>query len=184
MCCTLLPVEMPTGLKPHGVRCKAVCSKGCKVYVHRPDPCRYWSCRWLFDDKTSQLRRPDRSGYAIDPTLDVILVNGVEHHAVQIWVDPARPNAHRDPALRFYLTELDLPAIARLGETNGILVVPPGLTAEGDWMEIAVNFDHDLRAKILAGRQQLERKTLRAAAVGGTALSAPRPTPKRMKEAG
>ena len=66
-CCTSVPVDLsPTEHKDANVRCKHVCSKGCAIYPQRPRPCQVWSCRWLFDQGTAGLRRPDHSGYVID----------------------------------------------------------------------------------------------------------------------
>jgi hypothetical protein len=68
-----------------------------------------WSCRWLVNDDTADMRRPDRAGYVIDMMPDFITIQDNETGAltkvevVQIWVDPRRPDAHRDPALRAYL---------------------------------------------------------------------------------
>ena len=49
-------------------------------------------------DGRSGIRRPDLAGYAIDPMLDTILVDKQPVEVIQVWVDPARREAHRDPA--------------------------------------------------------------------------------------
>lgn len=137
-CCTLVPVELGDEDKPSNVRCKHVCSRGCGIYAARPDPCRYWSCRWLFDDATAELRRPDKSGYIIDSMLDTIGVDGRAREVIQIWVDPARPDAHHDPALRRYLAAMaeryGLAAIVRWEYPRAMVLAAPCLTG-GDWVE-------------------------------------------------
>ena len=106
LCCTLLPVELPSGPKPANARCPHSYSKGCRIYARRPDPCRYWSCRWLFDPATAGLKRPDQSGVVIDAALDTILADGRPLDVLQIWCDPNRRDAHRDPAVRAYLADV------------------------------------------------------------------------------
>src|SRR5688572_10605312 len=100
-CCTLLPTrEVPTLA---GERCRHQrFGKGCAIYDRRPLPCQLWSCRWLVEDDTADLSRPDRSGYVIDMMPDFITlqdhVTGVDQRmeVVQVWVDPRRPGSHRD----------------------------------------------------------------------------------------
>jgi hypothetical protein len=139
LCCTLLPVDLPRGKKPANVKCEHSCSKGCNIYDHRPDPCKYWSCRWLFDDDTANLRRPDKSGYVIDCALDTVIVNGQPCDAIQVWVDPARRDAHRDPALREYLNVLAerhrILVIVRWSSSEGMGMIAPVLSGESVWLE-------------------------------------------------
>lgn len=140
LCCTLAPVEAEDFQKPANVKCEHVCAKGCGIYARRPEACAYWSCRWLIDPDTSALRRPDLAGYVIDPQRETIRVNGQEIQAIQVYVDPARPDAHRDPALRAYLALLGqrfmIPTIVRWSnEGNAMLLVPPALTGNGTWRE-------------------------------------------------
>lgn len=139
-CCTQVPVELPSGPKDANVRCEHLCSKGCTIYANRPAPCMYWSCRWLFDPDTAALKRPDHSGYIIDPMFDTIMADGQPYEVVQVWVDPRRPEAYRDPALRAYLAEIGrrhrVPAIIRTGSAgDAILLVPPAISDTGDWFE-------------------------------------------------
>ena len=139
LCCTLMPVELPRGQKPANVRCENVCSKGCSIYDHRPAPCQYWSCRWLFDEDTANLRRPDKSGYVIDCALDTIIVNGQPCEAIQVWVDPEREDAHQDPALRDYLNLLAeryrIPTIVRWSSSEGMGLIAPALSGQERWIE-------------------------------------------------
>src|SRR5215468_3091274 len=46
--------------KPAGHRCPHQRGgKGCGVYDRRPFGCRMWTCRWLTNDDTADLHRPD-----------------------------------------------------------------------------------------------------------------------------
>jgi hypothetical protein len=133
-CCVHVPVERPLN-KPAGVKCHFLNHKGCSIYADRPDVCRYWSCRWLFDPTTAAMRRPDHVGYLIDAMLDTIIVGGdKEMQVAQVWLDPARPDAHRDPALRSWLQARQLPAIVRTSSVDAMLIAPPP-TPDGEWIE-------------------------------------------------
>jgi hypothetical protein len=145
-CCTQVPVVLsPWEHKPANVRCKHLCSKGCRIYARRPDPCQVWSCRWLFDADTAELRRPDQAGYVIDCATDAVLATDRETgeqypiHVLQIWVDPARREAHRDPALRRYLALMaerhQLAAIVRWSSEDGLVLFPPAMNSSGEWAE-------------------------------------------------
>ena len=141
-CCVQIPVELHGAeKKPAGVRCRHLRGRGCGIYATRPDPCRYWSCRWLFDPDTADMRRPDKSGCIVDPTIDTMLVEGQPLDVFQVWCDPARPDAHRDPALRAYLASLlarfGFPAFIRYGSQEGLLLIPPAVSDTGDWLELA-----------------------------------------------
>jgi hypothetical protein len=140
-CCTQIPVELHGGeRKPAGVRCKHLVSKGCGIYARRPDPCRYWSCRWLFDDDTSAMRRPDHSGCIVDPALDTVMVEGQPLDVLQVWCDPARRDAHRDPALRAYLEAMHakhgLMTFVRYNSQDGFMLAPPRASDTGEWLEV------------------------------------------------
>src|SRR5215475_5729348 len=52
--------------KLSGERCQYQRSKGCSVYARRPFGCRVWNCRWLTNDDTNAMARPDRVGYVVD----------------------------------------------------------------------------------------------------------------------
>lgn len=93
--------------KPAGKKCPHQrFGKGCGIYAKRPHGCRTWNCIWLGDEEaTADLKRPDRSGYVIDVTPDYVTRpdDGAIIPVLQIWVDPKRRDAHRDPALRAFL---------------------------------------------------------------------------------
>ncbi len=156
VCCTQVPVELPDGLKPANARCRHLCSKGCRIYARRPAPCRIWSCRWLFDDATAGLRRPDQSGVVIDAMLDTILADGQPVEVVQLWCDPNRRDAHRDPGLRAYLTDVGertgMISIVRWSSEDAIFLVPPGLNKEGEWLELGASMhsQQDMQARLAA----------------------------------
>jgi hypothetical protein len=140
-CCTLVPVELPSGYKPANVRCPMLTSRGCGVYATRPRPCWAWSCRWLFDESTvvPGIRRPDIAGFAIDPMLDTILIAEHPVEVIQVWCDPKRRDAHRDPALRAWLaamcTRYGFLAIVRWGSKDGLVLIAPDHNVTGEWLE-------------------------------------------------
>lgn len=140
--CTACCVQLPVRAMAKGANepCRKLCSRGCSIYATRPDECRYFSCRWLMDESTADLRRPDKSGYVIDPMLDTVVADGQEGHVVQVWVDPARPDAHRDPALRAWLAgvaeRLGIPALIRWNSRDAMFLVPPCLSSDGEWLEV------------------------------------------------
>lgn len=148
LCCRLVPVK-DLG-KAAGERCRHQRhGKGCVVHarLERVSPsCGIWSCRWLTCDDTEALRRPDRSHYCIDPMPDFITIRndktGERRHveAVQIWVDPRYPDAHRDPALRAYLLrrgEEGKVGLVRFSNARGLVIFPPMLASDGEWHEEA-----------------------------------------------
>jgi hypothetical protein len=143
LCCTLLPTREVPSLA--GERCRHQrFRKGCAIYAKRPLPCRFWSCRWLIADDTADLPRPDRAGYVIDIMPDFITL---QDHAsgtsrrmevVQVWVDPRRPDAHRDPALRAYLERRAAEgkaALIRFDSERGMVLFAPSLNSTGQWLE-------------------------------------------------
>jgi hypothetical protein len=157
LCCKLLPmvedgVRVTQDLrlrgpgdfnKPAGQRCPHQrFGKGCAIYNRRPACCALWNCRWLVNNDTADLRRPDRSHYVIDIMPDFITLDDGEHRAnvevVQIWVDPNYRDAYRDPALLAYLTrrgEEGIAAIIRYSESDGFVLFPPAMTHDGQWKE-------------------------------------------------
>jgi hypothetical protein len=137
---------MPELKKPANQRCiHQRHGKGCAVYDKRPFSCRTWSCRWLVEDDTEGLARPDRAHYVIDLVPDYVTAKphdgsaSVDIPMIQIWVDPKFPDAHRDPALRAYIQrqgEKGQGAIIRFSESKAIALFPPSLSQDGQWHEI------------------------------------------------
>lgn len=118
--------------------------------------CRYWSCGWLYQPAADGLRRPDISGYAVDPVPQEIVVDERPVFALQIWLDPKRPDAHRDPALRDYLAamwnENHLVAIVRWQNDTGqnaLFLAPPACSDDGQWIE---------KLSPLVSSEQLEKR--------------------------
>lgn len=159
LCCKLMPIQEID--KAAGARCPhQKVGVGCKIYARRPTPCRLWSCRWLMQADTADLRRPDRSHYVLDPIPDY--VTAVNHVAgtevvipcIQIWVDPSYPDAHRDPALRRYLERQSAEGwvgLVRLGASDGLLLVPPAMADDNQWHEQtseSANREHRLHETI------------------------------------
>jgi hypothetical protein len=144
LCCKLVPVRELE--KPAGQRCRYQrMGKGCTVYhtLKMPVSCHLWNCRWLVNDDTADLRRPDFSHYVIDVMPDYVTAvdddtgNRQEIPVIQIWVDPRWPDAWRDPALLAYLDRRGkegFGAIVRFDNVRGIGVFPPSLTGHG-WVE-------------------------------------------------
>ena len=109
LCCKLVPV--PEIDKGANTRCVHQSSAGCGVHgtARQPRSCQAFACRWLADPRTRDMRRPDRARYVLDPMPDFVVARqhaddpGVKLPVIQVWCDPAAPQAHRDPALRAYL---------------------------------------------------------------------------------
>lgn len=143
-CCTNVPVERPLN-KPAGVRCQHLRAKGCGIYATRPDVCQYWSCAWLYQQAAKDLKRPDHCGYIVDPMPQEIMIGEKPASVIQIWVDPLRPEAHRAPELRQYLTEMarqfGLFALVRWSHAQGqagsdaLFLAAPCMTDDGEWHE-------------------------------------------------
>jgi hypothetical protein len=143
LCCKLIAVR-ELG-KEAGQRCDHQRhGKGCSIYPRRPPSCVFWNCRWLVEDDTADLSRPDRSHYVIDVMPDFITATpndgGEKMHVqvIQVWVDPKYPDAHQDPPLRAYLArrgEEGIAAIIRYSGTDGFILAPPAMN-KGEWCEI------------------------------------------------
>ena len=145
LCCKLLPVcELGKGSNE---RCKhQQTGKGCGIYkdLARVSPsCRLWNCRWLTGVDTGDLRRPDRSHYVLDIMPDFITLSedGRESsnvEIVQVWVDPAYPDAYKDPALLDYLRrrgEEGIAALIRYSGRDAFVLFPPAMTGSGEFVE-------------------------------------------------
>lgn len=118
--------------------------KGCAIYAHRPFGCRTWSCRWLVNDDTTGLRRPDRAHYVIDMIPDYVIYvdhatgNRTPIQVIQVWLDPSFPHAHRDPALRAYLERRaaqGTAALIRLSDRKAFSLFAPAMSDDGQWHE-------------------------------------------------
>jgi len=112
LCCKLLPVRSPLLNKESNTKCPhQKFSVGCLVYnsPRMPSECGLWNCRWLVNDDTAKLSRPDRSHVVIDLMPDFIVAQNNETgfkqnlEVIQIWVDARYPEAWRDPELLSYL---------------------------------------------------------------------------------
>ena len=130
--------------------------KGCKVYATRPFGCRTWSCRWLVDDDTAAMHRPDRSHFVIDTVPDYVRGGDADGNeqiipVIQVWLDPDFPDAFRDPELRAYLSAQKSAAIVRLNNRDAFFVVGPPLAES--WIEIRAMTDepeHTAEEKVAA----------------------------------
>src|SRR5215467_11196837 len=148
LCCVLLAVRdnLVNVIKDAGVKCRHQSyAKGCKVY-HKPGfplACGVWSCLWLTDPDTAEMHRPDRTGYVLDALPDIVsFENGdtgekVEITCLQVWIDPARPDAWRDPALLRYGEKLaaegGIAMLLRYSATHAVLAVAPIMNGTSEW---------------------------------------------------
>jgi hypothetical protein len=144
LCCKLTPVAEIK--KPANTRCQHQrAGKGCAIYARRPRSCQAWNCQWLGNaGGTENMSRPDRSHYVIDILPDFITQIDNETGerqdimAVQVWVDPKYPDAHRDPELRAFLLkegEAGRVGLIRYDERKGFVLFPPNMVADGQWHE-------------------------------------------------
>lgn len=146
LCCKVLPqAELE---KPANTRCQHQrTGKGCAIYERRPFSCRFWNCAWLGRaEGTEKLSRPDRAGYVIDIVPDYVHLRNdatgetVSIPVVQVWLDPTRPDAHRDPALRDWLAmrarKDGYAALIRRSSSDGFAIFPPGVSSDGQWHEM------------------------------------------------
>jgi hypothetical protein len=146
LCCKLVPV--PPLRKRAGQKCQhQKFGKGCALYhsATMPIECRMWNCRWLVNDDTDDLSRPDRSHYVIDVMPDFITWRNDQTgetqnvQVAQIWVDPKHPEAHRDPALRRWMVrraEEGIAALIRFNEREAFVIFAPPFDVNGQWHEI------------------------------------------------
>jgi hypothetical protein len=137
------PPTIPDFDKPAGQRCPhQQHHKGCKVYDKRPLGCRIWNCRWLVNDDTAEMSRPDRAHYVIDVLPDFVLLDDPETGksmrvpVVQIWLDTNYPEAIDDPGLRAFMErrgQEGMLSLIRLDARRGVTVFPPSLSPDGKW---------------------------------------------------
>src|SRR4029077_937275 len=138
------PSHITKAHKPAGVRCEHQrFGKGCNRYADRPTPCRIWNCRWLLNADTADQSRPDHSHVVIDTMPDFVVCNdgsGDQHvEAVQVWVDPKYPDAHRAPAIRAYMQRRALEGkvtLVRVACGKTFTVIAPSMMANGEWAEV------------------------------------------------
>ena len=138
---------VPSFDKPANTRCQHQRhGKGCMIYDRRPLACRLWSCRWLTEADTADQHRPDRAHLVLDAMPDHVTLrdNGTgemrRYEVIQVWVDPAYPDAHRDPTFRAYAlrqaSERWAMCLIRNGSHDAFLLVPPTIASDGEWHEV------------------------------------------------
>jgi hypothetical protein len=157
LCCRLLPV-VDLG-KNAGQRCDHQRSgKGCMIYANRPPSCVHWSCKWLVNDGTAGLPRPDRAHYVIDIMPDYVTMtpeggDPIRIPVQQVWVDPQHRDAWRTPELREQMARLaatdGMATIIRWSSSDALTVFPPAMNSDNEW--------HELSGQIKA-RNDMERK--------------------------
>jgi hypothetical protein len=146
LCCKLVPVQSIN--KEGGTPCRfQKFHKGCTIY-HKPQmppECMVWNCRWLVNDDTDDLSRPDRVHYVIDVVPDFITIRPDDGSApyniqvAQVWVDPKHRDAHRDPALRrwmFRRAQESIATLIRFSPREAFVIFAPPFDKGGQWHEI------------------------------------------------
>ena len=165
LCCKLVPVNELH--KNAGERCKHQRHTGCAIYAKRPMSCAIWTCRWLSDDDTADLRRPDRSHYVIDLVPDFIQITDNETGKVQdvpviqVWMDPRYPDAHEDPELRAYLERRareGYVALVRTGAHEAFTIFAPPMVSDHEW--------HVVRSGIEAPQHSTDEIMVKLAEIG------------------
>ena len=162
-CCTLVPVYEIS--KPANTKCKYQYFKGCRLYHDKtamPMGCQLWSCRWLANDDTGDLPRPDRAHYVIDILPDFIRITNedqteTEMPVIQIWIDPKHPDAWRTDEFRAYMDRRGAEGNAiliRNGNASAICIFPPSLQRlhgrpehEIAWIERGSNMNATMRTE-------------------------------------
>lgn len=142
LCCRLVPVEEIK--KPAGKKCQySRHGQGCIIYTRRPMSCQAWSCRWLVNDDTADIPRPDHGHYVIDTMPDVLIIDEKVIPCIQVWCDPAHRDAHRDPALRRYIERRaqqdDMLTIVRFNAWEGLVLFAPSTNPDNKWYEVPSN---------------------------------------------
>jgi hypothetical protein len=145
LCCKLLPVPVFPLNKAAGQKCKhSSAGRGCTIYPRRPNACKTWACRWLSDPEAAGLQRPDRVHYVIDMEVDYVTITGERGtqkiDVIQVWVDPAFPDAHKDPKLREFMAMMGekhgYATIVRWSSRRAMTVFPPAMSEDGKWHEV------------------------------------------------
>jgi hypothetical protein len=142
LCCKLVPVAEIE--KPRNTWCPHCTKPGCAIYDDRPRGCRQWNCYWLLKDDWPAELEPRRCHVVVDIVTEVITYRDTETgepkhpwDAIQLWVDPAFPHAHRNPLLRALLAEMcekiDVLVLVRTG-LRQFLLIPPHAN-KGEWWE-------------------------------------------------
>lgn len=145
LCCVVMPVREIT--KRANVRCEYLRGLlsinggvGCSIYRDRPFGCRTFNCMWLKGADAGA--RPDQSHLVIDQAPDFVECVDDDTGAVtrvviiQVWIDPAYPEAHRDPDFRRWLRWTNRPALIRYGGDRAMLLA----YQDGEWIEKDTNF--------------------------------------------
>lgn len=126
--------------KPAGQDCPHQCN-GCAIYAKRPIGCRLWQCAYV---SGADLPWPHECHYVVDVVPDVVRCSDVgkppfDIDVVQVWVDPAYPEAHRDLRLRVYLAaaaeQYNAAAIIRYGSHDSFVLFAPCFTGGHGWVE-------------------------------------------------
>jgi hypothetical protein len=142
--------------------------KGCAIYAKRTFCCQMWNCRLPVNDDKHDLPRSDRAQHVIDLMPDFITIRNDDTgelqqvQVVQIWIDPHRPEAHRDPALRRYLERRaanGTAALVRFDSHKALTIFTPALSQDCQRHEIASGMsDKEQRPDVeraLGGRARL-----------------------------
>lgn len=165
LCCKLLPVRELE--KDANTRCRHQSSKGCGIYQRPgfPVSCELWSCRWLVDDDTADMLRPDRAGYVLDLVPDLMRLSNNETgeareiEVVQVWVAPG-VDAIKDKRLRRYAerqAERGRALLLRHGWGPATAVFAPALASDGEWHVIDGADPRMQRVETQTGSRLLDR---------------------------
>ena len=145
LCCTLVPVRELNKLA--GQRCQfQKFHKGCTVYNKpaMPPSCSLWGCRWLVNDDTNDLSRPDRSRLVIDIMPDYVTLQNNDTgdtqdvEVIQVWCDPKHRDAHRDPQFRRWVERRAAEGkavIVRFSSADAVTLFAPSISPDGRWHE-------------------------------------------------
>jgi len=131
--------------KGANTRCAHARGLGCNIYRKEgfPSECALWNCRWIINDDTADLQRPDRCHYVIDIVPDFVTTGdtrAIKIPIIQVWCDPRYPDAHRDPALRAWiLRQTGFAALVRYNARDAIFLLPPTMSDTGQWEEVSGN---------------------------------------------